>query len=304
MDENAALAAVARRIVDGGRLLRWWPLSGGTSAIMRALEIRGDDGEVRRLVVRRHASSDWKSLSSNVTATEFGLLEALHAIGFEVPEPCSLDDSGELLPSPYYVMKLVEGTTELNEAAVPDAMRQMADFLARLHALPIEHSALPALPEREDPRTELAAYLPTGEPWDRLADALADKPTRARPRALLHGDFWPGNVLWSAGRIAAVIDWEDTALGDPLSDLACARVELLCQHGEAAMHAFTERYLAAVPPPIVDPEALLLWEVYVSAAALASMANWGLEPDVEAHRRASTRRFMERACQELLAALG
>ena len=28
--------------------------------------------------------------------------------------------------------------------------------------------------------------------------------------ALLHGDYWPGNVLWKNGALVGVIDWEDT----------------------------------------------------------------------------------------------
>ena len=53
MTDDRAFAAVARRAVPEGRLLRWWPLEGGVSASMHALEIGGSDGEVRRLVVRR-----------------------------------------------------------------------------------------------------------------------------------------------------------------------------------------------------------------------------------------------------------
>jgi aminoglycoside phosphotransferase (APT) family kinase protein len=43
---------------------------------------------------------------------------------------------------------------------------------------------------------------------------------------LLHGDFWPGNVLWKEDRLVAVIDWEDAALGDPLADFANSRLEI------------------------------------------------------------------------------
>src|SRR4029077_16475377 len=34
-------------------------------------------------------------------------------------------------------------------------------------------------------------------------------PRRVNPRVILHGDFWPGNVLWRNGKLAGVIDWED-----------------------------------------------------------------------------------------------
>src|SRR5687767_2566978 len=61
---------------------------------------------------------------------------------------------------------------------------------------------------------------------------------------VLHGDYWPGNVMWRQRSLVAVIDWEDACLGDPLADLATARVELLCRYGAEAMERFTTRYLA------------------------------------------------------------
>ena len=114
---------------------------------------------------------------------------------------------------------------------------------------------------------------------------------------MLHGDFWPGNVMWRDGGLVAVIDREDASVGDPLSDLACARAELLCLYGHSAMEAFTSHYLAAHP---IDCARLPLWEVYASAAALATMGQWGLEPGEERERRRSTTAFLERAGEELL----
>ena len=49
--------------------------------------------------------------------------------------------------------------------------------------------------------------------------------------------------MWRDGRLVAVIDWEDARIGDPLADLACARVELRCEYGSEATGSFTERYL-------------------------------------------------------------
>ena len=41
-----------------------------------------------------------------------------------------------------------------------------------------------------------------------------------------------------------MIDWEDAAIGDPLADLANARLEILWAYGWDAMTTFTARYLA------------------------------------------------------------
>ncbi len=66
------------------------------------------------------------------------------------------------------------------------------------------------------------------------------------PRVLLHRDCWPGNVLWKDGRLAGVIDWEDVAVGDPLSDLGNTRLELLFNFGLDAMEAFTPVYASRI----------------------------------------------------------
>ena len=37
-------------------------------------------------------------------------------------------------------------------------------------------------------------------------------PVQVNRPVLLHGDFWPGNILWRDGRLVAVIDWEKRPL--------------------------------------------------------------------------------------------
>ena len=63
--------------------------------------------------------------------------------------------------------------------------------------------------------------------------------------ALLHGDFWLGNLLWRGDQPAAIIDWEDAMLGDPVGDVGKCRLETLWALGEEAMELFTACYFAA-----------------------------------------------------------
>jgi thiamine kinase-like enzyme len=55
------------------------------------------------------------------------------------------------------------------------------------------------------------------------------------------------------------MDWEDAAIGTAVSDVACARAELMVMYGEAAMAQFMSRYLAGSGIAVDD---LLLWDVY------------------------------------------
>ncbi|WP_163505803.1 phosphotransferase family protein [Fodinicola acaciae] len=53
-------------------------------------------------------------------------------------------------------------------------------------------------------------------------DALQSRMGRyGVPRTVVHGDFWPGNILLTAGRVSGVVDWEwSRAAGNPVRDLA------------------------------------------------------------------------------------
>ena len=117
------------------------------------------------------------------------------------------------------------------------------------------------------------AALDEGRIWDTLKAAWPFP--RHNRLALLHGDYWPGNILWQAGRLAAVIDWEDAALGDPLADLAISRLDLLWIYGRQAMEAFTRHYLAMTN---LDTRSLPYWDLYaalrLARLAGADLAGW------------------------------
>lgn len=298
MSMDDPFAVIAGRIAPGAKIRSRHELAGGVSAFIHALELFLPDGSTRRIVVRRHGAADWKPLEADVAATEFALLKALHEAGMKVPAPLYLDTSREVFPAPWFVMEFVEGSPEIAAANLPDALRQMAETLARLHSLDFSSFEI-VLPSREDPVAGALDFLPPTAEHAALRAALS----AARPGVLrnapvlLHGDFWPANILWKDDAIAAVVDWEDAARGDPLSDLAGCRVELLWAYGEKAMETFTGRYLRAMQIDVFD---LPLWEIYVASAALAFMANWGLDPAVEADRRRKTKAFLERAARQYL----
>ena len=178
-------------------------------------------------------------------------------------------------------MGFMPGTTEVPEEAIGACIASMAAMLARIHEMPTD--ALPELPERLDPLPELFEFIPEHGWADLLKYLREPRSTRysGTPR-LLHGDFWPGNVLWHKGEISAVLDWEDAALGDPLSDVAACRLELMHAYGADAFDAFTHAYGRYHD---IDHRRLDLWQIYVGLAAARYMSGWGLAPQREAAMR-------------------
>jgi len=121
---------------------------------------------------------------------------------------------------------------------------------------------------------------------------------RRNPPALLHGDYWPGNVVWKDGRLAAIIDWEDAAVGDPLADVSNARLEILWAFGSARMEDFIRHYREHMPE--IDLTDLPYWDLYAALRlAPSKFAGWGLGPEKEAIMRERHPEFVEQALRGL-----
>jgi len=283
--EPARLAAVVRRYDPALRLLGATPLEGGVSATVLALEVT-DGGASRRLVLRRHGPNDL-AWNPQVATHEFHLLQALRAAGHPVPEPLLLDTACDLLPTPYLLQSFIAG-----DGSVPaDPGPALAECLAKIHALPV--ADLSFLSRRAD-QVEQLLDVPLADPaLERIRQAVRARwPGPAVGPRLMHGDFWLGNVIWDRGRIAAVIDWEDAALGDPLADLGHARVELLWTHGAGLVASFTRRYCDLVGVAEAD---LRLWDLVALLDKLPRIGGWGLPPARESVMLAAGLRFGEAA---------
>jgi aminoglycoside phosphotransferase (APT) family kinase protein len=126
--------------------------------------------------------------------------------------------------------------------------------------------------------------------WDTVQAAWPF--AHGNPPTLLHGDYWPGNVLWKHGQLAGVIDWEDAALGDPLIDLALSRQEIVWALGFDTMQRFTEAYQAVTT---LDFTALPYWDLWASLRPITKVSEWAADADAEATMRAGLRRFIEEA---------
>lgn len=270
------------------------PLAGGVSATVGLLELRAASGERQRVVVRQHGA-DHGGLDAT---TEARLLEALHAAGLGVPAVRLVDADARLLERPGLVLEHMIGTSEVSASELPHAIRTMVQVLLDVHRFPTER--LPALPQRLDPVPKLLDLLPEGRRWARLRGALLGQQdtTYGEAPKLLHGDYWPENLLWRDGDLVAVLDWEDAALGDPLADVAGAGLELRIRHGRAEMEAFIEGYGRF---GAVEVKRLALWQLYVSAAMLRFMPGWGLSAAEQVATRSAALATLEEAAAVVLA---
>ena len=285
------------------KLIRVWGLKGGVSAQTTKIEIRQPDGQSKKLVVRRHGPGDLER-NSNITTDEFRLLRITGESGLPTPTPSYLDTSCEIFPTPYLVLDYVDGDTEFAPPSLDDFLLESATQLSRIHRADISNADLSFLPSLQDRCAEKIGTRPAkldesiGE--GRIREALESvwPWTPWNEAALMHGDFWPGNILWKDGRVAAVIDWEDAELGDPLADLAISRLEILTAFGIDAMKIFTERYESMMS---LDFTNLPIWDLYAALRPAFRFADWAEDDVAERAMREGHRLFVAQAFETLSA---
>ncbi|MEV0369667.1 phosphotransferase family protein [Streptomyces sp. NPDC050636] len=168
---------------------------------------------------------------------EHRVISALHNTPVPVPEALLLCEDESVIGAPFYVMELVEGTPYRTAAQLaplgPERTRavvlSLVDTLVELHAVDPEAAGLgdfgrpEGFLERQLRRwgKQLSASKNRDLPGiDELHEALGRALPASPAPTVVHGDYRLDNVLvGSDGTINAVLDWEMSTLGDPLTDL-------------------------------------------------------------------------------------
>jgi aminoglycoside phosphotransferase (APT) family kinase protein len=289
MMDTSLFDRIAQELEPGGSVHRSWPLTGGVSAQVTALEIACSDGRLRRCVVRQPGATNRQIQARRVLA-EFHLLETLSKAGLTVPEPLAVDADGSYLVTTFIESEPLDAGVDFCGAA-----RTMATQLTRIHQLDISQLA------------SLQPHAGFSQPGPFSDESLEESrirtaleriwPPSMNPSVLLHGDCWPGNVLWKQDAIVAIIDWEDAALGDPLADMANTRLEILWAWGLEALHAFTTTYQKLNPQ--LNYRALPVWDLVAALRPVGKLGNWGLDARTEAHFRQQHHLFVQTAIAAL-----
>jgi aminoglycoside phosphotransferase (APT) family kinase protein len=279
-NEDHKFEQLVQAITPHSRLLRRWALKGGISAEMTALELERPDGRTSRMIVRRPGAGILKH-NPHAAQDEFKLLQLTQSLGLATPTPYYLDQSGTIFSTPYVVIEYIEGQPEFAPAHLADFTLQLATQLAKIHRVDCANLDVSFLARRANGCAETFGSRPTNVDTSldegRIRDMLESAwplPRRNAP-VLLHGDFWPGNFLWRDEQLVAVIDWEDATVGDPLTDLAISRLDILWIFGTDAMNSFTEQYQSMMA---IDYSNLPYWDLCAALRLVrlagADLAEW------------------------------
>ena len=256
----------------------------------RASLLRLDKGQDRfELVMLSHSAAD-RQRDPHIARHEYQLLQALGRSALPVAKAVALIETHE---PPFLLCSRISGAPRFASDDLPGFCRQLAATLSAIHALAIKPKFLPRLDDG------LAGDIGAGpkiEPKLRSALAKAGPGIVRNRDALLHGDFWLGNLLWQGERLSGIIDWEDAMLGDPLADLGKSRLELLWALGGHAMRLYTRHYLALKPG--LDASALPYWDLW-GAARLGHFASFAPDKAAASRMRALYQRFVSDALAAL-----
>ncbi|WP_032408123.1 phosphotransferase family protein [Rhodococcoides fascians] len=237
-------------------------------------------------VVRRPPTSGLTP-SAHDMAREWAVTDALASTAVPVAETVAFDREGAVLGAPMTVVRFVPGRVvrtredlrDLTDEQVADNAAELVRVLAELHAV---DPAAVGLEKFGRPDGFVARQVATwARQWqtvktrelpdvDRLHRALeAAVPTRSAA-SIVHGDFRVDNTILDAqdvSSVAAVVDWEMSTLGDPLTDVA-----LMCVYRQPVFDA------------VLGADAAWTSDRYPSAADLVQqyavrsgreMDNWG-----------------------------
>ncbi|MCY4537149.1 MAG: phosphotransferase [Chloroflexi bacterium] len=256
------------------------------------LKILADRNKPRQLILLWHSARD-RQVNPDIARDEFALLEILSRAGLAVPRPLIVDSGA---PIPFLITEYIDGETRFAPADLSAFCHQMADILTGIHRIDINRHDLSFL---HDQRRRIEEWMreTTNDAYGIRAAMRAALPRfQCNDAVLLHGDFWPGNLLWRADQLAAIIDWEDAMQGDPLGDLGKSRLEMLWALGAEAMDAYTAGYEARNPG--LDYSCLPFWDLW-GALRLPHFANWSADADKTARMGAQYECFTRRAIAAL-----
>jgi aminoglycoside phosphotransferase (APT) family kinase protein len=311
-DSRTQFEQLVQTIAPHSTLLRTWQLQGGISAEMTAFEIERPDAQTSRMIVRRPGDGTLKQ-NPHAAQNEFKLLQLTQSVGLATPTPYHLDQSGKIFSTPFFVVEYIEGQPEFAPAHVADFIVQLATHLAKIHRVDCSNLDVSFLPKHAPGCAETGGKRPikVDESLDegRIRDMLESVwplPQR-NASVLLHGDFWPGNILWQDEKLVAVIDWEDAKVGDPLIDFAISRLDMLWIFGINAMHSFTHHYTSMMA---IDYTKLPYWDLCAALRLVrlagSHLAEWaaffapfGRHDITEQTIREHYRYFIAQACEKL-----
>ena len=202
-------------------------LSGGASRQTWSFRVIAGEQASRTLILRRDPLGEPRPEKMALEARAITLADRQ---GVPVPQIVDASSDSGVLGSPYLIMSHVEGETiarrilrdEKYRAARARLGTELGEALGKIHRI-TDPASLDGFEQWDPLARHRARYEQFGfaRPVIDLALRwLEERRPDTHPRVtLVHGDFRMGNVIVDQRGLAAVLDWENVHVGDPMEDL-------------------------------------------------------------------------------------
>jgi aminoglycoside phosphotransferase (APT) family kinase protein len=237
---SAQLAWVERTVGAGAKVTGGRRMQGGITSSVHRLSLRSPTGGSTQVVLKRFTDPGWGNAPA-VVQNEAAALAAVEQI--DVPAPRLLGvspDGAETDGVPSLLMTRAAGRVWLTPHDVDSWIRQLATLLPTLHA---GSADVRTREPRDLGELTVPESAPRPEVWTAARHALvAERPPAER--ALTHGDYQHFNVLWSRGRLSAVVDWSWSCIASPDVDVGHCRLNLAVLYSPETAEMFRHVYEA------------------------------------------------------------
>jgi aminoglycoside phosphotransferase (APT) family kinase protein len=247
------LSWVERTLGGGARVVATQRLTGGLTSLVDELIVE-QNGRLRPYVLRSWPSDnehqDWVVRSVSAEAAILTKLERT-----DVPAPRLIASTIDAAAGgPAVLMTRVHGRMLLMPRDRERWLRQMAEMLARIHAL--EAVGAPFESWLDAGKLTPPPDATRADVW-RDAFALVTEPRTPARHCFIHRDYQHFNLLWSRERLTGVVDWSGAGLGPPEIDVGHCRLNLTLLFSADVAERFRALYEAA-SGRAVDP----YWDVH------------------------------------------
>ena len=234
------IAWVEQTLGSSARVVGWKRLTGGLTSVVHGLTVERN-GPRERYVLRWWVpDSEWEQWIFRAVPLETAVLTKLE--GSDIPAPRVIGSTNDVaLGGPAVLMTRLPGKVHLMPRDRERWLREMAQMLARIHALAIDEKPFESWLDRSQLSPPPDASRP--DVWTEAIALVAEEraPTRT---CFLHRDYQHFNMLWSRERLTGVVDWSEACVGPPEVDVGHCRVNLTVLFSADVADRFREMYEA------------------------------------------------------------
>lgn len=246
---------------------------GGRSKRTIALTVEGTEELPAELIMRQDMNLKY---AGPTVKDEVGPLARLAGLGVVAPRPLVVEPEESEFGRAFFICERFEGAPPGEYFGLwtkcPNAMRDLARALGRLHSIPPQELGFD--PTGADPaalfRDRLEYYWNSWRSNATRGSALVDyafawarekarKPYRGAI-CVIHGDIGAHNLLVHDDRLTAILDWEFSRVGGPAEDLGVARPNVVaCMDWDEFMAIYRDAGGLEVPEERIAMGELLNW---------------------------------------------